>query len=126
MNEILINIISVLVTAVIIPLISIGGTQLVKLINSKIKNAETAKQLATATQIVTNATRAVFQTYVESLKAEGKFDAYSQVMALERAKDIALNQMKEDVKEYIVANYGNLDSWLTTQIEATINLLKNK
>lgn len=126
MNEILINIISVLVTAVIIPLISIGGTQLVKLINSKIKNAETAKQLATATQIVTNATRAVFQTYVESLKAEGKFDAYSQVMALERAKDIALNQMKDDVKEYIVANYGNLDSWLTTQIEATINLLKNK
>ena len=101
MNEILINIISVLVTAVIIPLISIGGTQL-------------------------SATRAVFQTYVESLKAEGKFDAHSQVVALERAKDIALNQMKDDVKEYIVANYGNLDSWLTTQIEATINLLKNK
>lgn len=70
MNEILINIISVLVTAVIIPLISIGGTQLVKLINSKIKNAETAKQLTTATKIVTNATRVVFQTYVESLKAE--------------------------------------------------------
>lgn len=126
MNEILINIISVLVTAVIIPLISIGGTQLVKLIHSKIKNAETAKQLATATQIVTSATRAVFQTYVESLKAEGKFDAHSQLVALERAKDIALNQMKDDVKEYITNNYGSLDSWLTIQIEATINLLKNK
>lgn len=34
--------------------------------------------------------------------------------------------MKDDVKGYIVANYGNLDNWLTTQIEATINLLKNK
>lgn len=126
MNEILLNIISVLVTAVIIPLISIGGTQLIKLINSKIKNVETAKQLTTATQIVTNATRSVFQTYVESLKAEGKFDAQSQLVALKRAKDIALNQMKDDVKKYIVTNYGNLDNWLTTQIEATINLLKNK
>lgn len=126
MNEILLNIISVLVTAIIIPLISIGGTQLIKLINSKIKNVETAKQLTTATQIVTNATRSVFQTYVESLKAEGKFDAHSQVVALERAKDIAISQMTTDVKKYIETNYGNLDNWLTTQIEATINLLKNK
>lgn len=126
MNEILLNIISVLVTAIIIPLISIGGTQLIKLINSKIKNVETAKQLTTATQIVTNATRAVFQTYVESLKAEGKFDAHSQLVALERAKDIAVAQMTDDVKEYITTNYGNLDNWLKTQIEATINLLKNK
>lgn len=125
MNEILINIISVLVTAVIIPLISIGGTQLVKLINSKIKSTETAKQLTTATQIVTNATLCVFQTYVESLKAEGKFDKESQLVALERAKDIAISQMTDDVKEYIATNYGNLDHWLTTQIEATINVLKS-
>ncbi|MFR1524702.1 MAG: hypothetical protein ACLSUV_04240 [Bacilli bacterium] len=47
-------------------------------------------------------------------------------MALERAKDIVLNQMKDDVKEYIVINYDNLENWLTTQIEATINLLKKK
>lgn len=47
-------------------------------------------------------------------------------MGLERAKDIVLNQMKDDVKEYIVINYDNLENWLTTQIEATINLLKKK
>lgn len=34
--------------------------------------------------------------------------------------------MKDDVKEYIVINYDNLENWLTTQIEATINLLKKK
>ena len=47
-------------------------------------------------------------------------------MALERAKDIVLNQMKDDVKEYIVINYDNLENWFTNQIEATINLLKKK
>lgn len=31
-----------------------------------------------------------------------------------------------DTKEYIVTNFGSLDKWLNTQIEATINVLKNK
>ena len=125
MNEILLNVLSVLVTAVIIPLISIAGTQLIKLINSKIKSNEAAKLLTAATQIVTNATRAVFQTYVEALKAEGKFDAHSQTVSLTKAKDIALSQFSDDVKEYIVTNYGDVDGWLANQIEATINILKN-
>lgn len=125
MNNILINIISVLVTAVILPLISIGGTQLIQLINSKIKNNEFAKLLTEATTIVTNAVRAVFQTYVESLKASGKFDAQSQSVALTKAKQIALSQMSEEVRNYIIKHYGDLNAWLNNQIEATINLLKN-
>ena len=59
MNEILLNVLSVLLTAVILPLISIAGTQLIKFINSKIKNNELAKQLTTATSIVTNAVRKI-------------------------------------------------------------------
>ena len=124
MNNILLNIISVLVTAVILPLISIGGTQLIKLINNKIKDNEIAKLLSEATSIVTNAVRAVFQTYVESLKANGKFDAQSQTVALTKAKEIALGQMNEDIKNYIIAHYGDLNLWLINQIEATISVLK--
>ncbi len=126
MNEILLNIISVVVTAVIIPLISIGGTQLIKLINKKIQNTEAAKHLTAATNIVLTAVRSVFQTYVETLKAQGKFDAHSQTVALTKAKDIALSQLTENTKAYIKENFGDLDSWLTNQIESTINLLKNK
>ena len=43
-----------------------------------------------------------------------------------KAKDIALEQMSTECKEYIETNYGSIDAWLTTQIEATINILKNK
>ncbi len=126
MNEILINIISVVVTSIVIPLLSIAGAKLVQLINSKINNNKAANFLSTATTIIINAVRSVFQTYVESLKKEDKFDEASQKLALLKARDIALNQMTDDVKNYITSTYGDLDTWINTNIEATINILKNK
>ena len=125
MNDILINVISAVVTTVLLPLITWAGTKLIQYIGTKVKNEKASALLTTATNIVLNAVRSVFQTYVESLKANGKFDSASQVEALKRAKDIALSQLGDDVKEYITANFGNLDGWLTNQIESSINLLKN-
>lgn len=125
MNEILMNIISVLVTAVILPLISFAGSKLIAWLNAKIKDENGKIQLTVATTIVTNAVRSVFQTYVDTLKKNGTFDLESQKIALTKAKDEALAQMTDDIKEYITKNYGDLEAWLTTQIEATINILKN-
>ena len=42
MNEIIINIISVVVTSIVLPLISIAGAKLIQFINSKIKNNKAA------------------------------------------------------------------------------------
>ena len=126
MNEIIINIISVVVTSIVLPLISIAGAKLIQFINSKIKNNKAADLLTTATTIVINAVRSVFQTYVEALKKEGSFNKHAQLIALNKAKDIALTQMTDEVKNYLVTTYGSLDSWLDTNIEATINILKNK
>lgn len=126
MNEILMNIISVLVTAVILPLISFAGARLIAWLNAKVKDENSKIQLTVATTIVTNAVRSVFQTYVDTLKKTGTFDLESQKIALTKAKDEALAQMTDDIKEYITKNYGDLETWLTTQIEATINILKNK
>ena len=126
MNEIIINIISVVVTSIVLPLISIAGAKLIQFINSKIKNNKAADLLTTATTIVINAVRSVFQTYVEALKKEGSFNKDAQIIALNKAKDIALTQMTDEVKNYLVTTYGSLDSWLDTAIEATINILMNK
>lgn len=125
MNDILINVISAVVTTVLLPLITWAGTKLIQYIGTKVKNEKAAALLSTATTIVLNAVRSVFQTYVESLKASGTFGPDAQVEALKRAKDIALSQLGDDVKEYITTNFGNLDGWLTNQIESSINLLKN-
>ena len=126
MNDILINVISAVVTTVLLPLITWAGTKLIQYIGTKVKNEKAAAFLTTATTIVLNAVRSVFQTYVESLKASGSFNAEAQKTALSKAKDIALSQLGDDVKEYISSIYGNLDGWLTNQIESTINLLKNQ
>lgn len=125
MNEVLLNILSVVVTAVILPLISYAGTRLITYLNSKIKDEKARELLTQATTVVTNAVRAVFQTYVDSLKKSGNFGAEAQLEALNKAKDIALSQLSEEVKDYITKNYGDINNWLTTQIEATINLIKN-
>ena len=126
MNEILMNIISVLVTAVILPLIFFAGSKLIAWLNAKIKDENGKIQLTVATTIVTNAVRSVFQTYVDTLKKNDIFDLESQKIALTKAKDEAFAQMTDDIKEYITKNYGDLEAWLTTQIKATINVLKNK
>jgi hypothetical protein len=62
---------------------------------------------------------------VESLKASSSFTKEAQFTALCKAKDIALAQFGDDVKEFITKTYGDLDGWITNQIESTINLLKN-
>lgn len=124
MNEIILNIISVVVTAVILPLISYAGARLIAWLNAKIKDENAKQQLTVATDIVTNAVRSVFQTYVETLKKNGTFDKESQKVALIKAKNDALGQMSDEIKEYITKNYGNLETWIITKIESTINILK--
>ena len=124
MNEMLLNILSGVVSAIVLPLISLIGTYLIKWINSKIKNQEASRLLSEATEIVMNAVRSVTQTYVDTLKANGCFDAASQILALRKAKNIALEQMSVEVRDYIEKNFGDIDSWLTNQIEASINIIK--
>lgn len=126
MNEILINILSVVVTVIIVPLITWCGTQIVKYLQTKIKNEEANEYFKVATNIVTNAVKSVFQTYVESLKKSGTFTIEAQDEALRQAKDIVKRQTNDDVRKYITNLYGDFNTWLTNQIEATINNLKNK
>lgn len=126
MNDFLLNILSVVVTSIILPLITYAGARLITYLNSKIKDENAKQILSNATEIVVNSVKAVLQTYVDTLKKNGTFDEASQKLALLKAKDIALSQMTNEVKDFIEKNYGNLDSWLTTTIEATINTIKNK
>lgn len=126
MNEILLNILSVVVSAVVLPIISLIGAKLVAWLSSKTKNEKAAAVIKEANDIVMNAVKCVLQTYVDSLKKEGKFDEASQFLALSKAKEKALEQMSDETKSFIDKNYGDLDSWLTTTIEATISTIKSK
>ena len=126
MNEILISIISVVVTTVVLPLITIGGTKLIQLINQKIKDDRTRTILTGLTTIVERAVRSVTQTYVDTLKKNGKFDQEAQLVALALAKEEVLRELNTETKLFIENNYGSINDFVTTQIESTINLIKTK
>ena len=125
MNEILLNILATMVTCIILPLISFLGVKLTQWLNTKIKDEKGQVLMKQAVDIVLNAVRSVFQTYVESLKASGNFTGDAQKIAFGLAKNIILKQLSEDVKSYIATNYGDLEDWIRNQIESSINQLKN-
>lgn len=85
-------------------------------INLKINN----NLLDGATFIVQDAVDEVSQTYVESLKNKNKFDKDAQKEALQKAVDIATNNMSYKMKNYIIKNSDNLTDWIISQIESYI------
>ncbi len=126
MNEILLNILSIVVTAVVIPVISFLGYKLSNFLSTKIKDEKAANFLKQASEIVLSAVRSVFQTYVESLKNSGSFNKDAQAIAFNKAYSIIESQIQGELKDFIISNYGDLSVWITNQIEASVNILKNK
>jgi len=124
MNEIIISIISIAVTSVILPLITLGGTKLIQFLNSRIKDENTKRILTSVASSVEHAVRLVFQTYVESLKKNGTFDKEEQKTALNLAKQEVMRKLNIEAKEFIMSNYGDINIYVTNQIEATINFFK--
>ncbi|MDD4110057.1 MAG: hypothetical protein PHS54_00725 [Clostridia bacterium] len=125
MNEIVINIISVVVTSIVIPLITFLGIKLTQWLNTKIKGEKERNLLTKITEIITNNVASTFQTFVESLKKENKFDLNAQAQALRKTKESIFNELSDEAIQYIDNNFGDFNEWITTQIEATIYKLKN-
>ena len=125
MNQILLNILAAVTTCIILPLISFLGIKLSQWLSTKIKDEKAAALFTKAVDIVTNAVRITFQTYVESLKNSGSFGKEEQLIAFEKAKTIIVSELTEDLKTFITQNYGDLQTWISNQIEASIYELKN-
>ncbi len=125
MNQILLNVLATVVTCIVLPLISFLGIKLTQWLNTKIKNDKGKALMEQAVDIVINAVRSVFQTYVESLKNSGNFNKESQTIAFNLAKSLILKQLTDDAKNYISQNYGDLEEWIRNEIEASIYKLKN-
>lgn len=120
MNEIILNIITVVVTAVIIPLITLLGNKLIKWVEVKIDNELGKKHIEGAVNVVTAVVKEIAQTYVDELKTQGRFDAAAQKDALNAAILQSKALICEEAKEYIKNVYYDFDMWLQIQIEAAV------
>jgi len=123
MKEILTTIIQV----VVIPAIPVLVTYLVKYLKAKadqtttkINNELVRTYLQEATDAVLQAVTYTAQTYVDTLKKQGKFDKEAQEKAFNTAKDIALKLLTDEAKQMIEDLYGDLMLWLETKIEQTV------
>ena len=65
------------------------------------------------------------QTYVDALRVSGAFDVEAQKAAFKMSFDNAKGLIPEAAKEAVTLIFGSVDSWLTTQIEASIQMRKD-
>ncbi|MDD3231453.1 MAG: hypothetical protein PHE09_19910 [Oscillospiraceae bacterium] len=121
-----------LIQVVIIPAIPVLVTYLVKFLKAqseqattKINNELIKTYLQEATDAILQAVTYTSQTYVDTLKKQGKFDEAAQKVAFNTAKETALKLLTEDAKEMITSLYGDLTTWLDTKIEQTVKEQKS-
>lgn len=115
----------------IIPLLGVLTTFFMKWVNAKsaeiqanINDATLKKYMEMLTSTITDCVIATNQTYVESLKAQGKFDAAAQQRAFELTSKAVMEILSEEAKIYLTSAVGDLNAYITKKIEAEVNINK--
>lgn len=109
-----------ILTAFIVKFLKIKSEEIL----GKVDNDTAKKYIYLITDTITNCVIATNQTYVDSLKKEGKFDEEAQKVAFEKTLNAVLAILSEDAKVYIKETTGDLNTYLSQMIEAEVN--KNK
>lgn len=125
------EIITQLFNLIIFPLLTIGGIYLITLIKAKFQQIKLEKNddlytkyLTMLENTITSCVLATTQTYVDSLKQQGKFDVEAQKEAFRRTYSNVLTILTEDAKQYLTAVFGDLETYITAKIEAEVNRTK--
>ncbi len=114
---------------VITTVLTIVGGFIVKWINAKIagiKDEKLQKILSGAKDIVFDGVKYTYQTYVEEIKGTTVWDKSAQATAMNKTVEYVKNTLTPKAKEYIIANYGDLEAWIKQQAEIQINNAKTK
>lgn len=64
------------------------------------------------------------QTYVEALKAQGKFDAEAQKTAFQMTYDAIIKTLGTEAQQYLTEAVGDLNTYIKNAIEAQVNANK--
>lgn len=115
----------------IIPLLGVLTGFLVKWINSKINQAAEntnnelqKKYLDMLNNTITDCVIATTQTYVDSLKKQGSFDAEAQKQAFTMTYQAVVALITDEASEYLSEAVGDLQLYITQKIESEVNINK--
>ena len=122
------NILQQIFELCIIPLLAIITRSLVIYISTKkdeLKNKtnnELAKKyLDLLNDTIANCVIATNQTYVEALKKENAFTVDAQKAAFEKTYQAVIATLSEEAQKYLPEVVGDLQTYITQKIEASVN-----
>lgn len=88
----------------------------------ELKHAEKVnKYVKMLSDIITKCVIATNQTYVETLKKQGKFDQQAQEVAFQKTLLAVQAMLTAEAKQCLTEFYGDLDIYITSAIEAAVN-----
>lgn len=121
------ELISTIFQVVILPLLTVLTGYAVKWVNAKAKelkattdNVYTHKYIEMLQDTIVKTVIAVNQTYVDTLKQQGSFDKAAQEEAFKRVYETVLLSLNEEAYEYLNNIFGDLQTYITAQIEAAV------
>ena len=121
------ELVSTIFQVCIIPLLGVLTTFVVSWINAKTKNLQAQtdnelanKYIALLDTVISNCVIMVTQTYVETLKEQGRFDAEAQQIAFQKCYEMVLLSLTEEANEVLNEVIGDLTVYITSKIESEI------
>lgn len=112
----------------IIPLLGLLTTYIIKFIKEKnkvlqseIDNELYIKYMNMLEKTIIDCVIATNQTYTEALKKAGKFGIEEQKQAFQMTYNAVLVILTEEAKVYLASVVGDLNVYITKQIEAAVN-----
>ena len=118
-------------TLVLIPLLGVVVKYFVQFINIKAEelqqntdNAIFKKYIGMLNDTISMAVIATNQTYVDSLKEQGKFDAEAQKIALQKTYETVMSTLTSEAKVYLNSVIADLEKYILTSIESEVKLNK--
>lgn len=126
------NFLSALLQAVLIAAVPVlsafaakGFVALANYLGVKMENATLAKYAQEISQAVSTAVTYVSQTYVDELKKSGTFTEENQKTAIEKAMEVAKQQLTQQALDFISSAYGDISQYLTSLLEAEVRNQKS-
>ena len=109
-----------ILTIYAVKFIKIKSDEITKKTNNEIAN----KYIDLLSTTISDCVIATNQTYVVVLKNDNAFTAEAQKEAFKLTYDAVMGVLSEDAKTYLTSIYGDLTAYITTKIEAEVNLNK--
>lgn len=117
----------------LIPLLGVLTTFFVKWVNAQAKKLESStenetqkKYIEMLNDTISDCVIATTQTYVDSLKKQGNFDAEAQKIAFTMTYEAVIKLLTDEATEYLNVAVGDLQLYITQKIESEVKINKNK